>query len=113
MRRKKRQFFFLVLTILSLIATLLVIFFLSPNHNLALGPLTLSPLIIFFIPLGIFFFSLPTFVLKSPKHGILLSLFVISYLIFRLTGLTHPIFLVLLIGLFLTLELLFSNRQPN
>jgi hypothetical protein len=72
-----------------------------------------SPVIILFVPVLLFFFSLPTFLLKSRKHGILLSLFVLTFLSFRLVGLTHPIFLVILIGIFLSFELFFSNRQPS
>ncbi|CAN5139461.1 hypothetical protein BH09PAT1_BH09PAT1_3040 [soil metagenome] len=113
MRRNKRQFIYLIFTIISALCTCLVLLFVSPVKPFSLGFITISPLILFFIPVLLFFFSLPSFILKSRKHGLLLSLFVLSYLIFRLTGLTHPIFLVLLLGLFLTLELLFSNKQPK
>jgi hypothetical protein len=113
MRRRKRSWLYLLTAAISLIATLLIIFFLSPSEKIQLGFLSVSPLVLFLAPLLLFFFSLPTFFLKSPKHGILLSLFVLLYMIFRVNNLTHPIFLFILLGIFLTLELFFSNRQSH
>lgn len=111
MRRKKRHSLYLILAILSLISLLLIIFLISPTSSLNLGIFKLSMVWIFFIPVVVFFFSLPTFLLKSKKHGILTAAFVTAYLVFRLAGLTHPLFLILLMGLFLTLELLFTSNR--
>ncbi|HVZ58773.1 MAG TPA: hypothetical protein VG935_03425 [Patescibacteria group bacterium] len=111
MRRKKRQLIYLILAVISFVSFIFIVLLVSPLKEISLGFIDISPLIIFFIPLVLFFFSLPTFIFRSKKHGVLLSLFVLVYLLMRIFGLTHPLFLVLLIGLLLTLELLFSPRQ--
>jgi hypothetical protein len=49
--------------------------------------------------------------LKSKKHGLFLGFFVVLYLIFRLNNLTHPLFLILLIALFLVVEFLFAQHN--
>jgi hypothetical protein len=40
----------------------------------------------------------------------LFSLFVVSYLLLRLSGFTHPLFFLLLLGIFLTFEMLFTTK---
>lgn len=76
-----------------------------------MGILKIPVLWLFLFLTAIFCFCLPFYIFKSKKHGILVSLFVITYLFFRLGGLTHPLFLIILIGLFLTLELLFTSKH--
>jgi len=113
MRRKKRSLFALAGALLSLGLMTTLIFFVSPNSSVGLGIITVPALWIFLLIVAIFCYSLPLFALRSKKHGILLSIFVITYLIFRISGLTHPLFLVILIGLLLTLELLFTRNTPS
>jgi hypothetical protein len=111
MRRKKRSLFSLIGVLLSLGLLTILILFVAPNSSVSIGIITISTLWIFLLAVAIFCYSLPLFALKSKKHGILLSIFVITYFIFRLNGLSHPLFLIILIGLLLTLELLFTSKH--
>ncbi|MBP6881962.1 MAG: hypothetical protein KBC15_00215 [Candidatus Levybacteria bacterium] len=111
MRRKKRFLPFLVLSILSLVTLLILIFTTSPSAEVSLGPITLNYSLIILLPLLSLTFFLPSYVLKNKIHGILLSIFVAFSLLFRLQGLTHPIFFLLLLAILLTLELLFTKKR--
>jgi hypothetical protein len=110
-RNKKNVKLFLLLGIPSFLGLMATIFFFSPDTNLSLSNYKIPLLPLFFLLLFSFFFSLGSFLFKSKIHGLLLGLFVISYLLFRLNNLTHPFFFILLAGLFLTLELLFTYRK--
>jgi hypothetical protein len=109
----KRKGFFLLLFVcfLSLGSILGLLFFLSPTFQFSVGFTSLSIFPLFFVFLFLFLFSLVAVLSRSKKHGILLGLFVDSYLLLRLEKLTHPFFLVLLAAIFLALELLFTRRK--
>ncbi|MEK7605188.1 MAG: hypothetical protein AAB478_01555 [Patescibacteria group bacterium] len=111
MRRKKRNPLYLILSTLSLLSLIGIVVFLKPTATISLGFVAIPFIWLFFIPLVIFAFSTPSFLLKSRKHGVLIAIFVTSFFLFRLFHLTHPLFLVLLLGLFLTLELLFTSKH--
>ncbi|HSA83865.1 MAG TPA: hypothetical protein VLF20_03180 [Patescibacteria group bacterium] len=114
MRQRKRSIVLLIISILSFLALAYLIFFISPDYQL-LVPRSFSVVgssLIFFFPLlFLFCFSLITYLFKSKTHGLLVGLFVITFLLFRLSNLTHPFFFILLAGLFLTLELFFAHRK--
>jgi hypothetical protein len=123
MRHRGRPLLLLLIGIISLIALAALIYFVSPN--LSFGPALLFPnlsfplekfvqiptTILFFILFSIFIFCTSSYILKSKTHGVLITGFLIIYLIFRLTHLTNPFFLILLLALFVTLELFVSNRR--
>ncbi len=86
------------------------IVFVPPQFRLPLLPaIPMWP--IFLIFLFCTFFSLGTYLFKNKTHGVLIGAFLVVYLLLRLSHLTHPFFLILLIALFLTLELMISYRK--
>lgn len=110
-RQRKRSLTLLILALFSLITMLLLVGFFPPTHEFPLFTLQIPILYIFFITLFLCCFSATSYFFKSKVHGILLGLFLVSILVFRLNNLTHPFFFILLAGLFLTLELLFTYRK--
>jgi hypothetical protein len=86
---------------------------LPPTYTISVYGFSLSIIPVLFIAAGIFTFSTVTYIFKSPKHGILASLFVLIYFWLRINKIFHPIFTLLLVALFLTLELLFSARKEQ
>lgn len=123
MRYHKRPLPLLFIGIASFIVLACLIYFFSPS--VSFGAAQILPtisfplekffqipiLVIFFIVLALFIFSLCSYGFNSKIHGGLITGFVIIYLIFRLTHLTNLFFLILLLALFITLELFFSNRR--
>jgi hypothetical protein len=112
---------FLILSLLSALAFGFFVYFVAPNTQFIPNTLlTMTPFAnqnatatraLFFILLALFLFSSGTYVFKSKTHGILIASFAVIYLIFRLSNLTNPFFLILLAALFLTLELFVSYRK--
>lgn len=111
MRKKKRSKILFVLSIISFITLAYVIFFYPPSWKFEIGNWKFEILPVFFLLLFTFCFSLFSYILKSLRRGTLIGIFAVSYLLLRLFGLTHQLFLVLLAALFLTIELFFSYRQ--
>ena len=109
--RRKKPLHYLFVSILSFLLLVTLILTTPPDTQLSFLGIEFSILTLFFLLVILFFFSLPTFLFSSKKHGILLSGFVTLYLMFRLMDLTHPFFLIVLLALFLTLELLFTSRR--
>lgn len=122
MRHRKRPLSLLFISIISLITLGCLVYFFSPNTNLTFPQteitlpfsidkyIQLPPLPIFFILIAIFLFSTGAFLLKSKAHGVLIAGLVLTYLLFRLSHLTHPFFLILLLALFFSLEMFVSSR---
>lgn len=111
--RKKRALPLLLVSLLSLICLLFVIFFIPPTYAVTIVGLQIN-ILFFFLPLlFIFTYSLLSFAFQKKTHGILAGIFLILYLVLRLGGFTHPLFLLILLALLLILELLFVNRAPK
>lgn len=125
MRHRKRPLSLLFIGIICFVLLGCLIYFFSPNANLALSqnyvsiPFSLDkyiqipPLFIFFVLVAISFFSLGTYIFKSRAHGFLIAGLIVTYFIFRLNNLTNPFFLILLLALFFTLEMLVSSRNNS
>lgn len=123
MRTRKRSLLLLFASILSFLALAGLIYFSPPTSSLTssqiVGNISLisfihiPSLFLFFVLLALFLFCIGTYIFKSKKHGVLIALFVIIYLLFRLNHLTHPFFLVLLLALFFTLEMLVSSKNGS
>ena len=110
-RQRKNPLKYLLISIASFLTLIYILFFIPPSYHIQIFSFQIPILSLFFIFLFSFLFSLPTFIFKNKSHGLLLGLFAISILVFRLTGLTHPFFFILLVSLFLTLELLFTYKK--
>lgn len=111
MRQRKRPTILLLLAILSFIGTISFVIFFSPSHQFTLITVQIPVLFLFFVTLFLCIFSATSYFFKSKIHGLLLGLFLVCILIFRLNNLAHPFFFILLAALFLTLELLFTYRK--
>lgn len=123
MRHRRRPLSLLFIGIICLILLACLIYYFAPNTNLSFPenyvsiPFSLNrliqipPLSVFFILVAISFFSLGTYSFKSKAHGILIAGLFVTYLLFRLNNLTNPFFLILLLALFFTLEMLVSSRR--
>ena len=121
MRRRKKSFWLLVFSLLSLASLIYIIFFLSPSSQLHLPLEALAkwgitnyqlPILpLFFALLFIFLFSLFAYFLSNTRRGLFSALFVTTYLLLRFFHLTHIFFLIILISLFVTFDLLFRNRK--
>ena len=103
----------LLLSVLSLITLLFIIFMLPPTYSIAFSRIHVSIILLLFIVAGLCIFAVVTYTFGSAKHGILASLFVLLYFWLRLNKIFHPMFALLLVALFLTLELLFSAKREE
>ena len=113
MNRSKRHPLLLVISLVSLTALALLVNLFPPNWSLVVGHWSLATLSLFFPLFFLFIFSSIAYLFKSKVHGNLIASFTIIYLIFRLNNLTHPFFLVLLLLLLVTLELLVSYKSKS
>src|SRR5947207_10579965 len=111
MRKRRPRWIALVLSLLFFVALILLILLIPPTFQLTVFTLRFSILTIFFALLFFFCFFTGTFFFRSKVKGILIGLFIVSFLLFRLSNLTHPFFFILLASLFLTLVLLFTYRN--
>jgi len=111
MRRKKRSAKYLILSLIFLAISIYIILFFPPTHQFQIFNFKFPISDIFLLIFFVFSFSISNFFLKNRAQGLLIGFFVLSFLIFRLNNLTHPFFLILLIALFLTLELLLISRK--
>lgn len=113
MQKRKRSLPLLLLSILALIVIIFVIFFIPPTYAVSLVRIHIN-ILFFFLPLlFIFTYSLLSFLFQKKTHGILAGTFLVLYLLLRLGGFTHPLFLLILLALLLILELLFVNKPPK
>ena len=119
MNRRKRPFWLLVLSLLSLAALIYLIVSFSPSSKLHL-PLEalakwgiinyqLPVLPIFFLLLFSYLFFIFTYLSRNIRRATTVGLLIITYLIFRMLNLDSPYFLLLLIALFISLELFFKK----
>ncbi len=120
MKRRKRPFWLLVLSLLSLASLIYVIIFFPPsaslilNHFLPLEALakwgSLPITIPFFLLLFSFLLFLFSYLTRNIRRGGIIALLIVVYLIFRMLHLNSPYFLLLLIALFISLELFFKKK---
>lgn len=108
-RRRKpiSSYFFFVIFFVFL---LIIIFKLPPNQALTVSGFKLPIVPIFFIDLYLSIFFLFYFIFNKLQ-GTLFASFISFYLLLRYAHLTHPFFLVVTLGLFITLELFFYKRR--
>src|SRR6266700_3243747 len=111
MEKKKRSWIFLVVSIIVGVLSILAILFISPDYSLSMGDLHLSIVYPFLLILFLFLFFATSYIINSKIHGVLLASFVVCYLLFRLNNLTHPLFLLLLVGICIVFELFFSFKM--
>ncbi|MBI4098125.1 MAG: hypothetical protein HY426_03720 [Candidatus Levybacteria bacterium] len=109
--RKRYNFLYLLFAILFAISTGYIFVNFSPNHKFELSNFEIPILPIFLTSLSVFVFSFITFLLKRKLQGIIVFSFILFYLVIRLIGLTHWLFGVLIIALFITVELFILKKK--
>ena len=109
--RKRHNFVYLLLAILFAILTGYLFFNFPPDHKFEIANFGFPILPIFLASLIGFIFSACTFIFIQKAQGIIISTLILLYLILRLLGLTHWIFLFLFLGLFITIELFVLKKK--
>ena len=109
--RKRHNYLYLLLAILFGIILGYLFYNFPPTHKFYVSKLQIPFLPLFLISLTGFIFSSLTFIFIQKTQGIIVSVFIILYLILRLIGLTHWIFAVLFIALFITTELFILKKK--
>ena len=102
---------YLIYSLFFFVATVALIIYFPPTYQIPIMRFRLSIMTPFFITFFLLLYFLGRLVLKSKKHALIITLFVVSYLLFRLNNLTHPLFLILLLALFLVAEFLFTQHD--
>lgn len=110
-RKKKFSFLVLFAAVISLALLGSTIYYLPPTYIYTFFILRIPISLLFFVLVFSSFYTTSLLIFRSKLHGILIGSFVVLYLIFRLSNLTHPFFLILLAALFLTLELMIVNHR--
>jgi hypothetical protein len=100
-----------IYTLLFLASTVALIIYLPPTYQISIIYLKVPIIIPFFIIIFLLFYSLGMLLFGRKKHALIIASFVVLYLLFRLNNLTQPLFLILLLALFLVAEFLFTRRD--
>ncbi len=108
---RKRPFKVLLISLLFLFTLLYLVFNFPPSYKFQIASYQLPITTIFFMVLTIFFSTLFIFIFKNTRRGVLMGIFLTSYVYIRYLELTHPLFFIALIGIFLALELVFTKKQ--
>ena len=123
--RKRHNFVYLLLAILLAILTVYLFINFPPDYKFQIPALPAStrgepagrsnfgvPILpIFLVSLTGFIFSTLTFIFIQKTQGIIISSLILLYLILRLIGLNHWIFLFLFLALFITIELFVLKKK--
>lgn len=107
----KKPLPFLLAGTLSFIILFLLIILVPPTTTVSFFGMSLSIFVFFFPLLTTLLYSLPRYFLVSKKHALLLATFGSLYATMLLLELRHPFFLIILLALFFTLELLFTSMR--
>lgn len=112
-RKKKRRLSIPILLafLLSLGVFLFLVLFTDPSSSFSFSQKNVSSQILFFATTFFLLFFLVALLSRSKTQGILIGATVIGYLLLRQYHFTQLLFLILLLSLFVTLELLITRRS--
>lgn len=110
MRKYKRKIRFLSLGIALLIGVLYLIFNFSPTHEFLIEDYKLQIIYPAFLLLFFSLYFIFAFIFANKRRGLFISLFAVIYLVLRMNNLAHPLFFILLLILFTSLELFYYKR---
>lgn len=102
--RKRHNYIYLFLSILFAISLGYLIKNFPPGFDYPVMNIGIPILPLFFVLIAGLFFSLLTFILIQKTQGIIVSFFVITFLLLRFYGFNHWIFAVIIISLFIFTE---------
>lgn len=108
---KNHNFIYLLLFILFSIITSYMIYNFPPNHIFKVINIGIPIFPFFLTSVSICVFSLFTFILIRKLQGFLFSAFILFYIFLRLLGLTHFIFAILIISLFITAQIFILKKK--
>lgn len=109
--RRRHNYAYLLLAILfSIILTYLVVNT-SPNQPLAIKSIEIPTRPLFLLSILGLLYSAFTFLLIKKIQGVLIAGFTTLYILLRFIGLTHWIFLILFIALFVTTETFLLKKK--
>lgn len=109
--RRRRNVVYLLISILILIGLAYLFFNFSPNKPIEVKGIHIPTKPIFLVGIFGFLYTLFTFILIKQIQGLLVASFTTIYLLLRFIGLTHWLFLILFIALFVTLELFILKKK--
>jgi len=109
--RKKKHFLLLLLSLIILGGTYYLAANFSPDKNVNIYNLQVSPIPVFLIGICLFILFLMAFLKINARRSLFLALFILGFLLLNLYHLTQVFFFVLLGSLFIMLELFFSYRK--
>ncbi|MBU2632690.1 hypothetical protein KKG52_03145 [Patescibacteria group bacterium] len=110
MRRKKGNFFFLILAVTLLLGITYLINTFDPNSFLPIDIVNVSPIPIFIISISFFIFFLTMFFFKNKRRAFFAAFLITSYLLLAIFGLKHPFFIILIASFLIVLDRFFSRR---
>jgi len=111
MRKDRRNFLFLAISLASFGLLIYFILNFSPDRNFSVLNISLPTLPVFFSLFFVFIYEMLTFLLNNQRRGFLISFFSTIYLILRFNHLTHPFFAILTLALLVTFDLTFKRRS--
>lgn len=101
----------IIIVLLFIGLTSFLVFSFPPDYQIKIYQYNLSIYYPFFTSFFLLIYTLTFTIIRSKKHAFLTSLFCVSYTLLRLNKITHPLFLILLLALFLIIEFLFSKNR--
>src|SRR3989344_9373806 len=110
MRRKKKNVWLLTLSILSLSSFIYFINSFSPSSNLPIANYQIPIIPAFFLVFFIFLFFLSSYLLDNFRRAITIGVLICLYFTLRLFDLNNPLYIILLVALFISIELFLKKR---
>ena len=111
MRQRKKLWHLPIISIVSFLALIYVVFGFAPDDYILLNNFQFTVLPVGVLLLFVFLWSLVRFIFADKIQGLLVALLPTIYLILRLNKLTQPFFLVMLVLIFVGLELLIYRKK--
>ncbi len=109
--RKRHNYIYLILAILFGVATAYLFINYPPEYSFQLSNIGIPTLPIFLFCFIAAIFTALTFVFIQKTQGLIVSSLVLVFLLMRLAGLTHWIFALLLLALFIVLEFIVYKQK--
>lgn len=99
--------FLLALFFITSASSIIILF--PPDYAISIYSMNFPIIGLLYTAMFLAIYFLLNSLFPNKKHGLLIALFTVIYLIFRAYNLRDPLFLLLLLALFLTSEFLFSG----
>lgn len=109
--RRRRNFLYFLLAILFAIITGYIFLSFAPDQKIQIQKMGIPILPFFLISFFILLYSILRFIFIYASHAFSFSIIFMAFLIFRIFGLTHWIFTLLFLSLFVSLEYLLAKKK--